>query len=324
MSKKKSKKLRRLFSAWLEALKATHRPTTLATWENYISAHWLPFFEDADSITRKRCAAYLRERLTKVRAASVKKERTAFRSFCKWALENDDLGVPDWAEDRPNDPTLAEQWAKDVVNTLVPRLPERAEGVPYRQRRRVGSFEVSPEQIQAFLAALPEWSECARVPRFPIRSRFIVAYETSLRPSTLDRLVAPKHYRMGADRLQLSGDTDKAKFARDTPLTKLAQTVLDALLTELGGEAYSGLIFGKHDYRKHVRAAADKAMPPDLAARFAGAHLRSARITHLLERPKASMPGVQLLAGHKQVSTTARYVKPSFRAAKDTLGEDAA
>jgi site-specific recombinase XerD len=33
------------------------------------------------------------------------------------------------------------------------------------------------------------------------------------------------------------------------------------------------------------------------------------------------MPGVQQLVGHKQISTTAKYVKPSFRAAVDALSK---
>jgi site-specific recombinase XerC len=96
---------------------------------------------------------------------------------------------------------------------------------------------------------------------------------------------------------------------------------LDYVCKRLGKD-YAGPIFDAHDYRKHIAKAAGKALPKELARIFCGAHLRSARITHLLERPSANLPGVQFLAGHKQVSTTSRYVKPSFRAARDVLGDD--
>lgn len=297
--KKKTKRLRKLFAGWIEFLRTTHAATTLETWENYVSAHFVPFFEDVDGITRKRCAAYLKERLGQVTIATVKKERTALRSFIEWALVNDELDAPEWADERPNDPSLAEAWAQEVVNAMVPRPPKRARGVPYHQRRRVAAFELSPEQVKAIIRALPEWSSSTKVDRFPIRARFVVAYETSLRPSTLDRIECPKHYQPGSKRLQLTPDTDKARFGREVPLTKRARRVLDYLLRALG-PGYAGLIFGAHDYRTHIRAAAAKALPAELALRFAGAHLRSARITHLLERPKATLPGTQFLAGHKQ------------------------
>lgn len=135
---------------------------------------------------------------------------------------------------------------------MVPKLPRRATGTPYHQRRRCAAFEVSPEQTRNVIHALPEWSTSGKVVRFAIRARFILAYETSLRPSTFDRICAPEHYRSGADRLHLTADTDKARFTRDVPLTKRARRVLDYLLRALErehGAPYEGLLFGHHDYR---------------------------------------------------------------------------
>lgn len=328
MSKKKKQrkadKLRQLLAGWLEHLQDTHAPTTLETWENYCSAHFVPFFEGLGGLTRERCAAYIKDRLKHVLAATVKKERTALRSFLEWALMEDELDAPSWADKRPSDPSQIQQWASDVVNTMVPPMPKRARGVPHTQRRRVAAFEVSPEQVKEFVRALPEWSSSGKVARFPIRARFILAYETSLRPSTFDRILAPKHYQIGDSMLRLTADTDKARWPRDIPLTKKARRVLDYTLRAMarhnGGAMHEGPIFGAHDYRTHVRAAAFKAMPRELAERFAGSHLRSARITHLIERG-ANLLGVQYGAGHKQLSTTSRYAKPSFRAAAAALGE---
>ena len=36
--------------------------------------------------------------------------------------------------------------------------------------------------------------DAVKVTEFPIRARFIVAYETGLRPGTLDALSVPQHY----------------------------------------------------------------------------------------------------------------------------------
>ncbi len=56
----------------------------------------------------------------------------------------------------------------------------------------------------------------------------------------------------------------------------------------------------------------------EAAKRFAGSHLRSAMTTHELEQGK-NIIGIQYRVGHKLLSTTSRYVKPSFRAAMETI-----
>lgn len=317
--------LERLIASWLHSLKTTHQPTTRTTWEGYGSAHFLPHFVDAAGLTQERCAAYIKERLAEVLAVTVRKELTALRSLLEWALIADEIGAPEYARPRPADPNQIEQWARDVVQSMVPGLPRRARGTPHPQRRRVAAFEISPEQAQAVLRGLPEWSKPGHgAEQFAVRARFIVAYETSLRPSTLDRITTPEHYRIGADRLRLTDDTDKARFGRDVPLTRRARRVLDHLLRAYErrtGAPYTGPIFGHHDHRNYIRAAAERALPPSEAERFTGCHFRAHRITHLLEGPEGTLPGTQHMAGHKLVSTTAKYVKPSFRAARETLGE---
>lgn len=281
-----------LVAAWLKWLSSTHAAGTLKTWKLYAKAHWIPHFGATHNLTQALCDAYPRARIAKVKAATVRKEATALRSFLDWCAE---LGaIP--------------------ARVTVPALPRRAAGNPHPVRRRSKAVAVTPEQVRAFLAALPEWSTSRKVKPFPIRARFVVAYETSLRPSTLDRLRAPEHYRVGSGVLRLTADVDKARWARDVPLSPLAMTELDRVCPA------EGLLFGAHRYDDHVRAAAEAVMPPELAERFAAAHLRSARVTHLLEQPQANLPGVQHLAGHRLTSTTAGYVRPSFRAAESALG----
>jgi site-specific recombinase XerD len=255
-------------------------------------------------LTSELCREYMKERLGHVLAVTVRKELTALRSFVGWLEEEGHI-------------------AKGSV--VVPFLEKRVTGTNYKKRRRVASFELSPEQIRELIRRLPEWSSAEDPARFMVRARFLVQYETGLRPSTIERLRTPEHYRAGSKILKITKGIDKARFDRDVPLNRRARRVLDyvlrALERENGGRPVRGLIFGKHDHRKFLAAAAARALPPELAERFAGAHLRSARITHALERPGSNLPGVQYLAGHKQISTTARYVKPSFRAALDALGE---
>lgn len=281
-----------LVSAWLKWLSATHAANTLTTWKLYARTHWIPYFGATHNLTQALCDNYPRARLAVVQTVTVRKEATALRSFLDWCFE---MGAIPAA-------------------LKVPALPKRATGKPHKVRRRSKAVAVSDAQVEAFLMALPEWSTSRKVDRFPIRARFVVAYETSLRPSTLDRLRAPEHYRVGSEVLRLTADVDKARWARDVPLSERARRELDRICPD------EGPLFGRHRYDEHVRAAADAALPPELAERFAGAHLRSARITHLLEQPQANLPGVQHLAGHRLTSTTAGYVRPSFRAAAEALG----
>jgi len=315
-ARESSTRLVTLFGNWLTWLRPTHALTTIEIWEQY-TVKWTLWFggelaTDRD-ITPERCKAFIAKRLTEVRATSLKKERAALVNFLNW-LEGEGYPLADGL----------------TVSEVVPRLPKRAAGTAYGKRRRVAAPALAPDQVRAVIKALPEWSSDKNgADRFAVRARFLVQYETGLRPSLLTRLSVPEHYEKGSAIIRITPEIDKARYGRDVPLTRKARRVLDYVIGQLERELrrqgktapFKGLVFGAHDYRKHIARAARK-LPRELASIFCGAHLRSARITHLLERPRANLPGVQFLAGHKQISTTAKYVKPSFRAAVDVLGDD--
>jgi site-specific recombinase XerD len=303
-----------LFGNWLTWLRATHAAQTIEIWELY-SAKWIVWFggelATERDVTTEKLKAFIAKRLTEVRATSVKKERAALVNFLNW-LESEGYELAGGL----------------TVSDLVPRLPKRAAGTAYGKRRRVAAPALAPEHVRAVIKALPEWSSDQNgAERFAVRARFLVQYETGLRPSLFDRIRVPEHYEAGSRILRITPDIDKARYGRDVPLTKRARRVLDYVIGKLdalnkaaGRPPHVGLVFGPHDYRKHIARAAKRALPRELAGIFCGAHLRSARITHLLEIG-ANIPGVQQLVGHKQMSTTAKYVKPSFRAAEDALNK---
>jgi integrase len=193
----------------------------------------------------------------------------------------------------------------------VPVVKASVSGTRYTHRRRSKAPELSPEEIQKVLDELDEWS--TNEPWFPIRARFGGAYETTLRPATLDKLKAPENYAVGAAHLTLTDEDDKEAYGRAVPLTLRARRALDSVCPE------EGVIFGAHRWNHFLGPAAAAALSPEKARVFTGQHFRSAGITHLLERT-GNMPGVQYLAGHKHASTTARYVRPSMRAAEAALG----
>jgi integrase len=287
-----------LISTWL-ATDATLDADTAEVWETY-GRHWLDHWETLADVTDVTATDYRDKRLRKVQGTTVRKELGALRRFLAWC---GDRG-----------------YLPRTVN--VPGVPTKTTGTRHTQRRRVAAPELAPDECEAFLAALPEWSESRRVDRFAIRARFRVQYETGLRPSTIDGLSVPEHYSRGATSLRITPEIDKMRSAREVPLTDAARKALDATIDGMparpDGEAFCGLIFGAHEYREHVAAAAKKGLPPAAARVFTGAHLRSARLTHLLERT-GNVAGVQHLAGHADTRSTSRYLRPTFRAAVAAL-----
>jgi hypothetical protein len=100
----------------------------------------------------------------------------------------------------------------------------------------------------------------------------------------------------------VTADIDKARHDRWVPLTRKAEDVLLRCAPE------KGLIFGKHDIRSHLKAAALKVLPKDKALAFAAYDFRHGRILELLE-VSGNMPGVAHLVGHKRITTTNQYVR---------------
>lgn len=299
-----------LLSAWDTWLTTTHAETTRKAWREYSRSHFLPFFGSAEKITEPGCAEYRRQRLGKVIAATVRHELTALRNLVAF-LALPDIGLLDEGFE-------------------IAGVPKRALGKAHPVRRRTAADPTSPEQVRRIIALLPEWAgrkgpplhpwhppmrfrkRTYKVKLFAVRARFEFAYETGLRPSTLDRLSVPEHYEQGAEMLRLTDEADKNRWGREIPLTERAREILEAVAPA------EGLIFGKHDYRPHIKAAAEQVLPPEMAKRFAGSHLRSAFTTHELEQGK-NILGIQYRVGHKLLSTTSRYAKPSLRAALETI-----
>ncbi len=181
--------------------------------------------------------------------------------------------------------------------------------VPY-----VEPLELTEPQIEAVLKELPEWRTTRRTPTpFPVRARFTFAWETSLRPGTLDLLRAPDDYRKGDTTLTIRDEADKARFGRRLPLTPRARAVLDSICPDVG------LIFGCHNYGGLLREAARRAkLPGDLAEKISPYDFRHSRLTNLAEHT-TNLAGIAFLAGHKNVTTTNRYIRPSERAALEVL-----
>lgn len=273
---------------WLTDEEPLRDEDTNETYALYARTHWDPFFENVASLTDRRVEEYRAERLRRVSASTVRKELGALRAFARW------LGL----------------------EVTVPGVPARATGVRDERFWR-GTQEFSPDEVELVLAGLAT----------PARERYELAYETSLRPETIDELSVPEHWQPGSPFLAIPREIDKARNGRPLPLTPRALAALERAhaaaaerRTKEGAEdpAVGKLFFSRH--RRHVKTVARNVIGGDRGRRFAPMDLRASRITHWLES-SGNLPGTQYLAGHARATTTARYAKPSLRAAREVLGE---
>lgn len=278
-----------LAARWLTSIRgSTHAVSTTGLYELHMGAHLIPAFETLDRITPGAIGDYQRRRLREVTRATVRKERNTLSIFLAWCREQ---GLIDRVE--------------------MPELPRGATG-SRATTRKAHAIDVTPEQVEAFLAALPEMSagKIRGSRRFHVRARFIVAWETGLRPSTLDRLRTPEHYVVGSRTLRIEDAIDKARFGREVPITERCARALDAVIGDR-----VGLIFGRHDSRDYVAAAAKAA---DLPTGFSPYDLRHGRALALTEA-SGNLPGVAFLLGHRKLTTTDRYLRGTRRAADAAL-----
>ncbi|HZM28657.1 MAG TPA: tyrosine-type recombinase/integrase [Gemmatimonadales bacterium] len=283
-----------LAAKWLADMEAQLDHTTCRQYEMYVASHWQPYFKTIDRMTALSIEDYWRARLRKVQRRTVLKELSALRGLLSWCADRGHIAEA---------PT-------------VKSPPARAHGTPDTKRpHKKQPVELEEHEVEAILAALPERSEGSpgRL-GFVVRARFEVAWETALRPATLNELRVPSDYARGRTSLIIRDEVDKARFGRELPLSDRAREALDRVCPEVG------LIFGCHyELGKLLKqAAADAKLPKEKADAVSAYDLRHGRLTLLAER-SPNLVGVAYLAGHKQVTTTNRYLRTSKRAAEEVL-----
>lgn len=281
-----------LFAQYLLAIETTHDVETVKTYVGY-AKRLVGFFGDSlAGVTGARMGVYQRERLGQVLRSTVRKERSFLSTFFDWCVEQHVLGdehVPRW-----------------------PKLPRKALGVR-SGKQRAKAVDVTVEEALAFVRALPLWSRSRRGHRFAVRARFVFAYETGLRPATLDAISIPEHWRPGAADLVITPEIDKARYGRTLPLTPLAREALERTAQELGITA--GPVFGEHDYRAHTdRARKAVGLPKG----FAPYDLRHGRASHLVDAT-GDLRATGYLIGHLLMTTTNKYVRPDEKRARAAL-----
>ncbi len=285
-----------LIALWLADYRAGRPGKTADACELHWSTHLAPFFDwDLARITRAGIQAYQTKRLGQVTRGTLQKELSTLNVFLTWLVETERIGE----EARP----------------VIPKLKRGALGTKHKHGRKKARAELSPEQVAAFLRALPERVQIRKKRNAEAWCRpfFVVLYETGLRPDTVETLSVPEHWRRGADHLRLADEHDKARMGRRVPLTAAAVEAL-TLAASMLPPGKGGVLFGAHDWRGQVkRAAREAGLPP-----VTPYDMRHDRATHLLDEG-APLGGVAYLLGHRRVTTTAVYAKPSRRAAEAAL-----
>lgn len=281
-----------LAADWIEAIEPELGAGTPATYTVYAS-HWVSHFGTLGELTGARCAEYVRERLRKVQAGTVRKEVSALRRFAGWLVER-----------------------RAIAQALeVPTVPRKALGTKL-EGRRGKSAELTVDEVNRILAKLPETTKHRgaghKAKDIAVRARFVVQFETALRPeSTISRL---RWKDVTAFGLHIRAECDKNRWERTVPLSQRAREALNSLPQ---GEA-EDLIFGDHDLREVFDAAVARAFagkPPDGVTQYA---LKHARITAWFEEG-ADVTAVKFLTGITQTKTLDRYMRPSRRAAEQLL-----
>ena len=278
---------------WLADIESSIDSRTFLLYQDtYVAAHFAPLFGTIDQLTTVGADDYIASRLGKVGRETVKKELSVLRRLDKWAYRRG----------------------------YVSQMPEietpgrRVLGQAQASSRKRSFLVFTKTEMEVVISKLPEYATSKRSgQRFSVRARFTVAWESSLRPSTIAKLSVPENYRIGASALTITEETDKSRFGRELPLSVNARKALDSVCPA------KGVIFGRHDFRILLRdAACEAGIDAHRASRISDYDFRHSRLTHL-GQVTSNLSGVMYLAGHKQPATTARYMRPQKAAAEDVL-----
>lgn len=244
---------------------------------------------------------FLASRLLKVQRKTMRKEKSNLVQFLAWCK------------------------AAGYLASVPPVVLPAGRGVAHPQMKRSGRgmhIPMTPLDAAKIVTALPEWSSRkARNggDRFLVRPFFDFMRLTGLREATIERLEVPRNWRRAAKALKLDDADDKARYGRVLPLLPDAVALLERYAPERGH------IFGHHDFRKHIRAAAKIVFAdrPEIAERFGGYHFRHFVATLLANLAGTNLVGAQYVLGHLDLGTTSGYVHADEAAARDVLAKAA-
>jgi integrase len=275
---------------WLDSISNTVVPRTLKGYGIHLR-HIQDYFGVVANLSSAESEKYVNFRLGKVQRPTVMKEKATLQALVNWAKRHGHL---------------AETFR-------VPPIKKNVIGTKFEKRRRGNATPLSAEEADKIVDRLPEWSMTRTEEAFPVRSRIKFMRETGFRPSMVDTLSMPEHYRPGEKTVYLERRTNKGRVDRDIPLT---QAAMEALETARCGRD-TGLIFGQHACRLVLKAAAIGVIDETRRARLTQEDFRHKRLTEFAET--GNPVGASYLAGHTNTETIKHYAKPERQAADKVL-----
>ncbi len=259
--------------------------------ESHFRAHFLPRWSRVVDITGPAVAAYKLERTRepgrtagKVGPVTVYKELVSLSRFLRWAKKQGHITeIPDFERVRPISDYKPPDLTPDDVAEILPELPDRR----------------------------------SHPKRCMVREFFTVEWSQGFRPGEAGTLLwEDVDLVRGTAGVRMS--KDKARVGRVIALGRDARSVLEALAAErdvLRGPVLRHAGKGRApDYRTSLRKAIEavnvkraKVRRPALP-HITPHHFRHARISELASSTR-DVAAVQFFAGHKNLSTTDRYVR---------------
>jgi integrase/recombinase XerD len=278
-----------LSGEYLASVEASGRsPLYFKAQAKHFRAHFLPRWERLpDVLTPGAIDRYKVERANektnrkrKVSPVTIYKELVTLSMFLRWCKRHGYIAeVPEFERVRP------------VSDYDAPNLSE--------------------EQIAALLAELPRRERHPK--RLPAYEYHAVQWTQGMRPGEIATLQW-SDVDLARRRITIRQRNDKARAAGDRVIgmSELAHAILSAEAKR--ATRCIGLVFGRRTFRASIKLAAKRAGLPPVTPH----HLRHARLTELAGLSQ-DVGALQMLAGHKHLSTTDRYVRSRTERTVDLL-----
>jgi len=277
-----------LSARYLAQVKASGKaPSYYRKQHMHFHAHFLPRWTRLSDLTSDEIERYatsraseLTNRGTKVQPPTIYKEMVTLSQFMRWC----------------------ERHANGF------------EAPPFDRVKPVSAYEspdFSEEDMRALLAELPDRRKHPR--RFAVREYHTVQWAQGMRPGEVGKL-RWSDVDLEKRRITIRQRNDKAREKFDRIIAMADET--HAVLSELASEPHipAAFIFGQHDYRTSIELARTRAKLSYVTPH----HLRHARLTELASKTQ-DVAALQYLAGHRNLSTTDRYVRSRAQRTEELL-----
>ncbi len=263
-----------LFAEYIEWTRACGKaPSYIVKQEMHYRAHFQDHWTKLEQITGKSIEGYKVARVTNPeRTTSVYKELVTLSRFLRWCKKQGLIdSLPEFDRFKP-------------VTDYVP-------------------LDMTRKEVKRLLAAMPD--RRTHHNRRAVREFFTVQWAQAMRPGEVMKL---RWHDVDLEKRRVTirqlADKTRDKDGRTIGMASEAHAVFASMAKSVA-HLPTSFIFGKCTFRESLRIAARKVGVSD---EITPHHLRHARISELAGSTR-DVAAVQFFAGHKNLSTTDRYVR---------------